>query len=146
MLCPNQTCGVGNHITFLHMSGLRVVYDIYPDITLERVTSLQKKCGDSWCDLDMDKLYPVALVSFLANGGSYLFNFPTWIESREIGDVDYPAFKQYIAENSPINMTTEGRITINYHETNPTSNSPTTNSAGTASLNFLLWSVVIFSI
>ena len=65
----------------------------------------------------MDKLYPVALVSFLAHGGSYLYNFPEWIESLEIGDVDYAAFKQYVAENSPINMTTEGRITVNYHDT-----------------------------
>jgi len=64
----------------------------------------------------MEKLYPVAVVSFLADGGSYLFNFPDWFEDREIGDVDYPALKQYVKENSPINMTTEGRITINYHD------------------------------
>eukprot|EP00091_Calanus_sinicus_P004197 TRINITY_DN14422_c0_g1_i1.p1 TRINITY_DN14422_c0_g1~~TRINITY_DN14422_c0_g1_i1.p1 ORF type:complete len:117 (+),score=13.84 TRINITY_DN14422_c0_g1_i1:53-403(+) len=87
----------------------------YSNKSLERVTSIKEKCGNEWCDLDMDKLYPVALGSFLAGGGSYLYNFPTWIETHEIGDEDYPAFKQYITENSPINMTTEGRITINYH-------------------------------
>ena len=113
-LCVDQSCVPP---TFLQMSGLQVIYNIYPDVTEERVTSIKERCGDLWCDLDMDKLYPVALVSFLAHGGSYLFNFPDWIESLEIGDVDYAAFKQYVAQNSPINMTTEGRITVNYHDT-----------------------------
>ena len=111
-LCADQSCVPP---TFLQMSGLQVVYDIYPDITQDRVTSIKERCGDSWCDLDMEKLYPVALVSFLANGGSYLYNFPDWIESLETGDLDYDAFKQYVAENSPINMGPEGRITVNYH-------------------------------
>ena len=81
------------------------------------MTSIKEQCGDEWCELDMEKLYPVALVSFLAHGGSYLFNFPDWIESSETGDLDYSAFKQYVMENSPITMTTEGRIIVNYRDT-----------------------------
>ena len=77
---------------------------------------------NSWCDLDMEKLYPVALVSFLANGGSYLYNFPAWIESHETGGVDYDAFKRYLQENSPIHMAMEVRITVNYHEDSTTTN------------------------
>ena len=111
-LCVNQSCDPSS---FLHISGLKVVINVYPDNTGNRVTSLQGMCGTSWCDLDMEKLYPVALISYLANGGSILFNFPDWIESHTVGDVDYEAFKQYVAANSPINMTTEGRYTINYH-------------------------------
>jgi len=145
-LCANKTC---DPPTFLQMSGLKVVYDIYQDQTGERVTSLKERCGDSWCNLKMEQLYPVALVSFLANGGSYLFNFPSWIETREIGDIDYPALKQYVAENSPINMTTEGRITINYHDDitpTTTSTSPDSDNSGhNISLSYVLIYVVIFS-
>jgi len=143
-LCANQTC---DPPTFLQMSGLKVVYDIYQNQTGDRVTSLKERCGDSWCDLNMEKLYPVALVSFLANGGSYLFNFPSWIVDREIGDVDYPALKQYVAENSPINMTTEGRIIVNYHEeSKTTTTTPDGDSSGhNISLNYTLICVVIFS-
>merc|ERR1712215_610109 len=111
-LCPNETC---HPPTFLQMSGLKVVYDIYEDTAKDRVTSIKEKCKDEWCDLSMDKKYNVSLVSFLAGGGSYLYSFPDWFEDHQVGDVDYPAFKQYIKENSPIQMTTEGRITINYH-------------------------------
>ena len=111
-LCPEQIC---EPPTFLQMSGLRVVYDVYSNKTIDRVTSIKEKCGSNWCDLDMDKLYPVALQSFLARGGSYLYSFPDWYESHQVGDEDYLAFKQYIAEHSPINMNTEGRITIYYH-------------------------------
>jgi len=112
-LCVDQSCVPP---TFLQMSGLKVVYDIYSNVSIDRVTSVKDRCGDAWCDLEMDKLYPVALISFLANGGSYLYNFPDWIESREIGDLDYDSFKKYVQETSPITMATEGRITVNYHD------------------------------
>ena len=111
-LCADQTC---DPTSFLQISGLKLVIDVYPDNSGSRVTSLKEKCGGSWCDLDMEKLYPVALISYLANGGSILFNFPAWIESHETGGLDYDAFKKYVAANSPINITTEGRYTINYH-------------------------------
>ena len=55
-LSPGQICEPPR---FLQMSGLRVVYDIYSNKTLERVTSIKEKCGRNWCDLDMDKLYLV---------------------------------------------------------------------------------------
>merc|ERR1711915_1051237 len=114
-LCPEQTC---EPPTFLQMSGLKVVYDIYPNASWERVTSIKKNCGDDWCDLEMEKLYPVAITSFLARGGSYLHSFPQWFEDHNVGGVDYLSLKHYIQSNSPINMTTEGRITINYHTNN----------------------------
>ena len=66
----------------------------------------------------MNELYPVALVSFLANGGSYLLNFPAWIVNHKTGDLDYDVFKQYMAENSPIKMDPEGRISVHYHQNN----------------------------
>ena len=66
----------------------------------------------------MNELYHVALVSFLANGGSYLYNFPAWIVDRQTGDLDYDVFNQYVAENSPINMAPEGRISVHYHLSN----------------------------
>ena len=66
----------------------------------------------------MNELYPLALVSFLAIGGSYLYNFPAWIVDRQTEDLDYDVFNQYVAETSPINMAREGRISVNYHPSN----------------------------
>jgi hypothetical protein len=61
------------------------------------VTNIKEKCGSNWCDLDMDKLYPVSLQSFLAGGGSYLYNFQDWWKSHQVGDEDYPTFKQLLS-------------------------------------------------
>jgi len=111
-LCANMSC---HPPTFLQMSGLRVKYDIYPDT--QTVTSIEEKCGKTWCKLNETKVYPVVLSSFLGGGGSFLYNFPDWIETQEKGDTDYPAFKQYVIDHTPINAKKEGRITINYYDT-----------------------------
>ena len=115
LLCANASC---EPPTFLQLSGLRVEYDIWADSTLPRVTSLLKHCPADpslWCELDPETLYPVALPSFLANGGSRTLNFPAWIESREVGENDFQALVDFVVEHSPIANEQEGRITIRYH-------------------------------
>jgi len=115
-LCADKSC---KPATFLQVSGLKVVYDIYPDSARERVTSVKERCGQVWCDLQMEKLYPVVMPSFLAGGGSRLHFFPDLIEDREEGDmVDYTALMEFVKENSPLNVTVEERIVINFHPDN----------------------------
>ena len=88
------------------------------------------------CDLDMDAEYKVAVVSFLANGGSrhnvrfagkhcpnfYVCNTSNWFflrkghfSDQEVGMTDYDSFENYVVKNSPIMQMIEGRITMNYH-------------------------------
>ena len=114
-LCANASC---EPPTFLQMSGLRVEYDIWEDPTLPRVTSLRSRCSSSpeqWCDLEPEALYPVAVNSFLAKGGSRTMNFPAWIEDREEGGNDFEALVNFVSKTSPITTKQEGRITIRYH-------------------------------
>jgi len=114
-LCANASCGPP---TFLQFSGLKVEYDIWADTTLPRVTSLLSRCPSDpslWCELEPDTLYPVALPSFLANGGSRTMNFPDWIEGREEGGNDFQALVDFVVAHSPITTGQEGRITIRYH-------------------------------
>jgi len=115
LLCANGSC---EPPTFLQLSGLRVEYDIWADATLPRVTSLLAKCPSDlflWCELEAETLYPVALPSFLAKGGSRTLNFPAWIESREGGEKDFQALVDFVVAHSPITTEQEGRITIRYH-------------------------------
>jgi len=115
LLCANGSC---EPPTFLQLSGLMVEYDIWADTTLPRVTSLLSKCPSDpflWCELEPETLYPVALPSFLAKGGSRTLNFPAWIESREEGENDFQALVDFVEAHSPITTEQEGRITIRYH-------------------------------
>merc|ERR1711962_93937 len=125
-LCANATC---EPPTFLQMSGLRVEYDIWEDPTLPRVTSLRSRCSsspDQWCDLEPEALYPVAVNSFLAKGGSRTMNFPAWIEDREEGGNDFEALVNFVNKTSPITAEQEGRITIRYHPDTETTTTKTT--------------------
>jgi len=113
--CADKSC---TPKIFLQISGLKVVYDIYQDASNDRVPSIQEKCGDSWCDLQMDKLYPIVMPNYLAGGGSRLY-FPDFIEDHEEGDVvDYAALVEYIKETSPLSPTVEGRTIVNYYPDN----------------------------
>ena len=120
-LCANSSCSPP---TFLQMSGLKVEYDIWEDTSRDRVTSLTTTCQEDpslWCPLEPARLYPVALPSFLAGGGSRTLNFPPWLEDRQEGGGDYPALRSYVEKHSPIGAGQEGRITIRYHpDTNTT--------------------------
>ena len=102
-------------------------------------------CTKFRCPIDMEEVYPVALVSFLAEGGTrkgkrsfdqvnnkkmivqnlkcwfHVLFFFQWIITRLIGPVDNEVFSNYISNFSPITQETEGRITINYH---PGENAP----------------------
>merc|ERR1711962_751989 len=131
-LCANATC---EPPTFLQMSGLRVEYDIWEDPTLPRVTSLRSRCSsspDQWCDLEPEALYPVAVNSFLAKGGSRTMNFPAWIEDREEGGNDFEALVNFVNKTSPITAEQEGRITIRYHPDTETTTTKTTTTNTTA--------------
>ena len=132
-LCANATC---EPPTFLQMSGLRVEYDIWEDPTLPRVTSLRSRCSsspDQWCDLEPEALYPVAVNSFLAKGGSRTMNFPAWIEDREEGGNDFEALVNFVNKTSPITTEQEGRITIRYHPDGDTTTTKMTTSTMTTS-------------
>jgi 2',3'-cyclic-nucleotide 2'-phosphodiesterase (5'-nucleotidase family) len=114
-LCPTADCYAP---TFLQMSGLRVVYDVFEDNMGNRVSTMQVKCsnGEEWCDMEMSEVYAVALPSFLANGGAWrVYDFSGVIIEHTAGtQTDYEVFEQYVVANTPINVVIEGRITINY--------------------------------
>ncbi len=68
----------------------------------------------------MDKVHPLAIPSFLADGGTRTLTFDDFILTRETGPVDYDAFVEFVGEESPITQEVEGRITICYEELDET--------------------------
>jgi 2',3'-cyclic-nucleotide 2'-phosphodiesterase (5'-nucleotidase family) len=114
-LCPESTCWNG---AFLQMSGLRAVYDVFEGNVGSRVSVLQVPCdgGESWCDVDDEAEYIVAVNNYLATGGAGpVLDFPSVILEHTPGTTtDYEAFRDFIEANSPIAPTIEDRIVVNY--------------------------------
>ena len=132
-LCYNDpTCYPGS---FLQMSGIKVVYDVQDGNELNRVTSIKVRCeadANKWCEMDLDKIYVMALPSFLSEPSSkshlgYYFN--QVILNRTIGPVDYDVFDKYVREKSPLSPQIEDRITVLYPDNVDSSTDKSTTEA-----------------
>ena len=118
-LCPNQSCSAGG---FLQVSGIKMTVLVTENNSGQRIQSLKSLCSpdneDEYCDIEDDKVYNVALCSFLATQvHREKTNLSKFIKDRQIGIPDYQCLKQYIVERKTISPKVEGRIVIDYEET-----------------------------
>ena len=93
------------------VAGLRFTIDVKSDNINSRITNLKVLDQDnSFYDIDMEKIYNVALPSFLASGGEKEQHhtrgiFDDNIIDHTVGDtIIFEAVRDYIKQNSPINQ------------------------------------------
>ena len=123
-LCPNQSCSAGG---FLQVSGIKMKVLVTDNNSGHRIQSLKTLCSpnndNEYCDLEDEKVYNVALCSFLATQvHREKTNLSKFVKDRQIGIPDYQCLKEYIEEKKTISPTVEGRIVIDYEETENGSN------------------------
>ena len=75
-------------------------------------TSLRFK-AENWCPIQDEKIYKVAISSFLAKGGDE-WGFPHYIKFSKIGPHCAEILQNYINKTSPIHQRIEGRIKFVY--------------------------------
>ncbi|WP_370223749.1 5'-nucleotidase C-terminal domain-containing protein [Cytobacillus sp.] len=99
---------------FLHVSGLKFVYDSSKPAN-ERVVSVEVKDSEgSYAPIDEAKNYFVATNTFTAKGGDGYDVFKKAYEEGRVsepGYVDYEMFVDYLQQFETINPAIEGRIT-----------------------------------
>ncbi|XP_022098145.1 5'-nucleotidase-like [Acanthaster planci] len=129
---------------FLQTSGLRVSYDVSRPIG-DRVLSAHVRCANcdvpSYEPLDMERVYRVAMNSYMAGGG-YGFSIDENKLSHVRGDLDVDVTSDYLQAYSPIKIGVEGRVTI-YDGDAPCYQDPTTGAGrglkGQSFLILILW-------
>lgn len=91
----------------LQHSGIKVVYDLSRE-AFKRVVEVKVLCQKCsipiYEELDDEKLYKVAMPSFLAEGGDGFSSFPENTRSQVEGRIDIEALSDYIEKFSPINL------------------------------------------
>ncbi|XP_049854133.1 apyrase-like [Schistocerca gregaria] len=99
----------------LHYSGLRVEIDVRQPVG-QRVTRVSVLCAacnvPRYEPLKDDAWYPVAVNSFLAEGGDAFYMFRDEARSRTIGRVDVDVMLDYMARFSPIVQGLDGRTVV----------------------------------
>ncbi|KAG0422447.1 hypothetical protein HPB47_001728 [Ixodes persulcatus] len=101
---------------FLQMAGMRVVYDISRE-PWDRVVSLRILCTACrvpvFEDVDPDKWYRIAAVSYIVNGGdNFNFSFVKPQDRLDTGYEDVDVFVNYLKAISPVTMGLDGRISF----------------------------------
>ncbi|XP_072021392.1 snake venom 5'-nucleotidase-like [Amphiura filiformis] len=100
---------------FLQMSGIWVTYDITRDVG-DRVVEVLVRCTD--CDvprflpLDTEKMYKIALNTFIADGGDGYDVFVENGQNRYSGNLAASTVAEYIEVFSPIYPGIDRRITF----------------------------------
>ncbi|KAG5888870.1 hypothetical protein JTB14_004823 [Gonioctena quinquepunctata] len=103
----------------LQVSGMKVVMNLsLPEN--ERVSSVQVRCQNCtiprYEELDMNKVYRLAVCSFLRNGGNGFTMLKDHMKNVRVGPLDIDALTDYLAHRSPVFQEEEGRI-ITYGST-----------------------------
>ena len=119
-LCPNQTCYAEG---FLHMSGIKMTVLVTDDNAGNRIQKVETLCSidndEDYCNLEPNKVYNVSLCSFLAgNVHRRKTNLSKFVRDRQIGIPDHVCLKTYIEERGVVSPKIEGRIVIDYQESN----------------------------
>ena len=134
-LCPNKTC----YSSFLQVSkGVRLVYRIQAHNQGNRIEKFQVKCDKEWCNVEDDKDYRIVMPSFLAT--SNYFSVRNFVKNREIGKIDYDAFKDYVEKKEILDEDVDGfgRIIIIYDTDETTTSTPSAGVSTSALRMFLL--------
>ncbi|XP_050500450.1 apyrase isoform X2 [Diabrotica virgifera virgifera] len=105
--------------TLLQVSGIIVEYD-FAKPEGERVISLKARCHNCtvpvYEDVEMDKLYNLAMNSYMAEGGDGFDIIGKNLINKKKGLVDVDVFVDYIAHRSPIFEEEGGRIILHNAE------------------------------
>ncbi|XP_072041639.1 snake venom 5'-nucleotidase-like isoform X2 [Amphiura filiformis] len=99
---------------FLQVSGIRVTYDISKDPYNGRVVEVLVLCTEcripEYFPLDDERLYRIAIPSFIASGGDGFGVLRDHARTRAQGGVDAEILAAYIESFTPIFVGLEGRI------------------------------------
>ncbi|KAK8762183.1 hypothetical protein V5799_026548 [Amblyomma americanum] len=104
---------------FLQVSGFRVEYDLTKP-NGQRVTSLSVLCRNctvpKYVSIDCEATYKIATADFLTRGGDG-YKFLKSAKTTDGGPIEYEALEKYVVKMSPLKTPNEGRIRINWNET-----------------------------
>jgi len=108
-----ETDGSNEEGWFLQVSGFRVTYDITKEVG-SRVTEVKTICvecdEDIYEDLEDNKLYPIVVSNYIANGGDGYASISEKKKHYTIGELDTDVFQDYLESHSPVNPQIEDRI------------------------------------
>lgn len=97
------------------ISGIRVVYNMDKPQG-QQIESILIRCQNctvpTYEPIKLDKLYKIAIPSFLSSGGDRLEMLKKNLKNLVIGPVDVDTFEYYIKHRSPIFEEEDGRIVI----------------------------------
>ena len=105
--------------THLQVSGIKVTFDNNPKSprveSIKTACKIQKECSpikiNKWCQLNVSRNYTIALSSeFAGKNGTGVGIFSGLILDREVGDLDWEVFSNYVKECSPMKQELSGRI------------------------------------
>lgn len=128
-----------NRGEFLHVSGLRVEYDLskpggsrVANIYIRNTFSIYGGMDP----LRLDVLYQIGMPSFIANGGSH-FEFMQTVPKNSTGVRDEAVLKEYIKRFTPLTYGNEGRVKF-IKILDPSTDCPSSNVTGTVFLTIFL--------
>lgn len=102
-------------------SGIRVVYNISRPEG-DRVVDLKVRCQECdipiYEDLDEDKLYNIAVCSYIVQGGDSFTAISENIQNLITGQVDMDIFRLFLEHRSPVFEEIEDRIVVVGEEEN----------------------------
>ena len=100
---------------FVQVSGLVLKFDIRKAPGQRLLSAFTGKAGnpDSWKPIEDEKLYDVAVPSFLAFGGDQYKMIPDFLkEYKNTGFLDTDLIVAYLQNHNPLQLPEPGRITI----------------------------------
>ncbi|XP_049916995.1 snake venom 5'-nucleotidase-like [Epinephelus moara] len=100
---------------FLQVSGIHVQYDLSKPVN-QRAVSISMRCTKcrvpKYEPLDLEKLYTVAMPSYMVGGGDGFNMIKDELLKHNTGDMDIAVFSKYISDMKRVYPTVEGRITF----------------------------------
>nr|XP_033498069.1 snake venom 5'-nucleotidase-like [Epinephelus lanceolatus] len=100
---------------FLQVSGIHVQYDLSKPVN-QRAVSISMRCTEcrvpKYEPLDLEKLYTVAMPSYMVGGGDGFNMIKDELLKHNTGDMDIAVFSKYISDMKRVYPTVEGRITF----------------------------------
>lgn len=128
-----------NRGEFLHVSGLRVEYDLSKPGGLRVANIYIRNTFSIYGGMDplrLDVLYQIGMPSFIANGGSH-FEFMQTVPKNSTGVRDETVLKEYIKRFTPLTYGNEGRVKF-IKILDPSTDCPSSNVTGTVFLTIFL--------
>ncbi|CAG9856081.1 unnamed protein product [Phyllotreta striolata] len=104
------------HISkLLQVSGVKLVYNMTRAFgeRLSSIKVLSRGSGEKvYRELELDRIYYVAMSSFIRKGGDFFDEIPRYIKNVRKGPEDVRVYEDYLKNNSPIRVIERDRLTF----------------------------------